>query len=338
MISEETPALPEVPDAGPSRLSISAIIPCYNELAAIDVAYRDIKAALASYDDVELLFVDDGSTDGTLELIKRLADADPGVRYIALARNYGLAASAAAGFKYASKQWSVQFDADLQSPATEAHRLIAKALEGYDAVFSVRRGRQRGDAWPRRLGSAAANWFARRLLGIELPAGAWSFRVVRTSVAKKLVALDLPLRYFIATLPRLSARYTSMPTEHRRRRHGRSKFGLRRLIVLAIELFFGFSYRPLALLPLLAAGAAGLLLAAAALQAAGLLGAGALGLLGLATGVLVLTGLTVLAGYVLRIAEVQGRPARFYIREANLPIAAEDDLYEHERQTLEVRL
>jgi hypothetical protein len=127
-----------------------------------------------------------------------------------------------------------------------------------------------------------------------------------------------------------------MPTEHHRRRHGRSKFGLRRLIVLAIELFFGFSYRPLALLPLLAAGAAGLLLAAAVLTAADLLGARGLGLLVLATGVLVLAGLAVLAGYVLRLAEVRGRPARFYVREANLPIAAEDDLYEHERQPLEV--
>ncbi len=333
MISQEaTPALPELGGEGPSRLSLTAIIPSYNEVTAIEAAYRQVKEALACYGDVELLFVDDGSTDGTLERIKRLAADDPSVRYLALARNYGLAASSSAGLKYASKEWSVQFDADLQSPASEAHKLIAKALEGYDAVFSVRLGRQRGDAWPRRVGSAVANWTARRLLGIELPAGAWSFRVVRTAVAKKVVALDLPLRYFIATLPRLSARYTTVPTEHRRRQHGRSKFSPRRLIVPTLELFLGFSYRPLALLPVLAAGAAALLAVAVALATAGRLGDRTLGLLTLAAGVMVLTGLAVLAGYVLRIAESQGRPARFYIREANLPIAREDDLYEHERQ------
>jgi glycosyltransferase involved in cell wall biosynthesis len=343
VISDEaTPDLPELPDlptassSAPAPISLTAIVPCYNEAAALEVAYQQIKAALACYGEVELLFVDDGSTDGTLERIKQLAAADPSVRYLALARNYGLAASSSAGFKYASKEWSVQFDADLQSPATEAHKLIAKALEGYDAVFSVRLGRGREDPWLRRAGSAAASWMARSLLGIELPAGAWSFRVVRTSVAKKVVALDLPLRYFIATLPRISARYTSLPTVHRRRErgHGRSRFGLRRLIVLALELFFGFSYRPLVLLPLVAAAAAALLALATALAAAGRLGDRLLGVLILATGVLTLSGLAVLGGYVLRIAESQGRPARFYVREANLPIVPSDDLYEHERRAV----
>jgi hypothetical protein len=327
MSEQAAGTLLELPADGPSPVRLTAMVPCYNEAAGLAATYREITAALAPYDDVELLLVDDGSTDGTLEQIKLLAAGDPRVRYLALARNYGLAAASSAGFKYASKEWTVQFDADLQSPAAEVHKLVAKAVEGYDAVFAVRAQRQ--DPWLRRAGSAAVHRFARRGLGIELPLGAWSFRVVRTAVAKKLVALDLPLPYFIATLPRLSARWATVPTVHRRRQ-GRSRFGLRRLVVLALELFFGFSYRPLALLPALAAGAAALLTAAAALAAAGRLGDRLLGLLILTTDVLVLAGLAIAAGYLLRIAEGQSRPARFLVREANLPLRPEDDLYEHE--------
>lgn len=315
--------------SGPLGVSLTALIPCYNESAAVDAAYREITAALAGCQDLELLFVDDGSSDDTLERIKRLAHSDTRVRYLVLARNYGLAAASSAGFKYASKDWTVQFDADLQSPAAEAGRLLAKAMEGYDAVFAVRANRQ--DPWLRRVGSSAANWVAKRLLGIELPIGAWSFRVVRTAVAKKLVAVDVPLPYFIATLPRLSARYATVPTPHRRREGGPSKFSLRRLMVLSIELFFGFSYRPLALLPVLACGGLVIGVLAAILAVFGWLDRGWLGFLALAVGLLALLDLTVVAGYLLRIAEAQRRLARFYVREANLPVDPCDDLYEHER-------
>lgn len=324
-----SPAQGERCDDPGATVALTAIIPCYNESAAVDAAYQEITTALARYDDLELLFVDDGSTDDTLARIKRLAAADERVRYLALSRNYGLAAASGAGFKYASKRWAVQYDADLQSPAAETHKLLAKALEGYDAVFALRT--RRDDPWLRRAGSVAAQWAARHLLGIEIPRGAWSFRVVRTAVAKKLVALDLPLPYFIATLPRLSGRYTAVPTAHRARRHGFSKFGLRRLVVLALHLYFGFSYRPLALLPLLTVAGTALLAAAVALAATGLLGGPLPALLSLACGVLVLAGLSVVAGYLLRIAESHGRVARFYVREANFPVAAEDDLYEHDR-------
>jgi biotin carboxylase len=312
---------------GPIR--VTAVVPCCDEADGIDLAYERIATELSRYDDVELLFVDDGSTDGTLDRIKAFADANRRVFYLSFTRNFGLEAAFAAGFKYASKDWVVQLDADLQSPPAEVHKLMAKALEGWDVVFGIRTDRH--DPLPRRLGSRMQHWFARRALGIELPQGASSFRVVRASVARKIAAAELPMPYFLATVPRVGARWTAVPTEHQPRTRGRSKFSPGRLLAHTIELFLGFSVRPLAALPVLA----GVLAAATALGAAavatGRLGAAGAADAALAAGALNLIALGVIAGYLFRVVRGQPRLARFYVREANLPLAPEDDLYEHER-------
>jgi biotin carboxylase len=321
---EPPPTLVAGPD-GVGPVSVSAVVPCCDEADGIDLAYERIAAELSRYDDVELLFVDDGSTDGTLDRIRAFADADPRVSYLSFTRNFGLEAATAAGFKYASKEWLVQLDADLQSPPAEVHKLMAKALEGWDVVFGIRTNRH--DPLPRRLGSRMQQWFARRVLGIELPQGSSSFRVVRAAVARKIAAADLPMPYFLATVPRVGARWTCVPTEHRPRTRGRSKFSPGRMLAHTIELFLGFSVRPLAALPVLA----GVLAAATALAtvavATGRLGAAGAANAALAAGALNLITLAVVAGYLFRVVRGQPRLARFYVREANLPLAPEDDLY-----------
>lgn len=309
-------------------ISVTAIVPCFNEEDAIERAYREIKRQLERYEDAELLFIDDGSTDRTLEKIRRLAASDPSVRYLSFARNFGLEAAFSAGFKYARNDWTVQLDADLQSPPEEMHLLLAKAVEGYDVVFGVREDRQ--DPWLRRAGSSAQHWFARRFLGIELLPGASVWRVVRTSVAKKVVALQLATPYFIATVPLVGARYTGVPTSHNPRLAGRPKWTFRRLFAHSLDLFFGFSYNLAGLaFAFLAvsifAGIATLLLAlTGVLGAAGV--AAALNVnvtLGIAT-----SGLGL--GYAVRAAKGQRRPAQFYVCEANVVLDPADDLYEFE--------
>lgn len=308
---------------------ITAMVPCYNEIDCVERAYREIRAELARYDDVELLFVDDGSTDGTLDAIKGFAAEDSRVKYISFARNFGLEAAFSAGFKYASKPWTVQFDADLQSPPHEMHRLVDKALEGYDVVFAVRENRQ--DPWHRRLGTWAHQTIARRWLGIELPQGASVFRIVRTSVAHKVVDSRLSTPYFIATAPLLGARYTTLPTAHQPRLDGQGKWNLRKLFSHAVELFFGFSFRPLTWL----VGLSGVVMAAGtavlALALTGRLGPTAIELAGLVAVLVALALLMVVARYLVRVMRVQaiGVP-RYQIREANIPIRAAEALYGYE--------
>jgi len=310
---------------GPVQLT--AIIPCLNEEENIEGAYAEIRRELARYGEVELLFIDDGSTDTTLERIKRLAELDPSVKYLSFSRNFGHEAAFSAGFRYARSTWTIQFDADMQAPAFEAHKLIAKALEGYDAVFSQRERRR--DPLHRRVGSRVLNWVATRCLGIDMPRGAWAFRVVRTAVARRAVDLRLANPYFLATVPLLTARWTTVRVSHRRRQ-GRARFTLRRLVPHAVDLFTGFSFRPLVAVYLLAV--TGMLAAAVltVLAAAGGAPISALALVALVMQAAMLVALAVTARYVIRIVKGQARAPLYCVRESNLPLDPEDYLYDLE--------
>ena len=310
-------------------VDLTAIVPCHNEAENVERAYREIKRELARYGGAELLFVDDGSTDATLERVKRLAALDPNVKYLSFSRNFGQEAAFSAGFKYAGSTWTVQFDADLQSPASEAHRLIAKALEGYDAVFSYRPDRR--DPLHRRLGSGLLNWIAVRL-GIELPRGAWGFRVVRTSVARRVVDLRLASPYFLATVPLLTCRWTRVPVAHRQRADGRGRWTFRKLTLHAIDLFTGFSFRPLVPVYLLAGAAAVAAAALLGLLAAGRVRPGGLEAAILAVQAAMFLGLAVVTRYLVRVLKGQARPPLYCIREANIPLDPADDLYRDERR------
>src|SRR5690349_18806522 len=103
----------------PRSPSVTAFIPCYNEVDRVDEVYAAIDAALSGYPDLEILFVDDGSTDGTLAKVKALCDKDSRVHYVSFSRNFGLEAAHGAGYRYAGRTWVVQLDADLQSPPAE---------------------------------------------------------------------------------------------------------------------------------------------------------------------------------------------------------------------------
>jgi glycosyltransferase involved in cell wall biosynthesis len=306
------------------------MVPCYNEIDCIQQAYQEIRAQLGRYDDVEILFVDDGSTDGTLDVIKAAAAEDPLVKYISFTRNFGLEAAFSAGFSYASKRWTIQFDADLQSPPAEMHKLVAAAQEGHDVVFAIRENRQ--DPWRRRIGAKSHQFIARRWLGIELPAGASVFRIARTSVARKIVETRLITPYFIATVPLVGASYTTVPTAHDPRRGGQGKWSLRSLLEHGVDLFVGFSYRPLLISYLLAA--LGLLVTAVTWV---VLAAGGGSALAVATVVeaLAAAGLVVSAlmtRYLVRTMRTQAGMPRYQIRESNIAIRPADSLYEFEVQ------
>ena len=307
----------------PAEVGLSVVIPCYNEVDNVEHVCAEVLAELGHLD-LELIFVDDGSSDGTLAVIKRLALADPRVRYISFTRNFGFEAAFSAGYRYASRPWVLHLDADQQFPAAEAHRLIEVAAEGYDAVFGVRGDRK--DPAARKLGTAAFHGLAAKLR-IELPRDATAFRLVRTSLARAIVDLRLGTPYFLATVPRLTSRYTTIPVAHRARQRGESKVGIRWLAGHAIGLFVSAGRRLTTLASVTALGAAGLALLAALGAATGILG-GAAG--NAALFVLVATVLGVLAltvRFLVSIAASQARPRLFYVREATVPIDPADLLF-----------
>lgn len=308
--------------------SITAMVPCFDEEACIEQAYREISAAMAAFADYEILFVDDGSRDRTLELIKKFAAGDSRVRYLAFARNFGLEAAFSAGFKYASHPWTVQLDADLQSPPGEIPKLVAKALDGYDIVFGIRVDRQ--DPWLRRWGSSGLSFVARRLLAVSLPERASVFRVARTSVARRIVLAGLRSPYFIATAPLIGARWAAVPTEHRPRAGGTAKWSVARLVGHATDLFVGFSVRPLAAIYVAATLCAALAAVLLCLHETGVIGAGPLTAAVLVINAATFAGLGVLTRYLIPAVRARSALPAYLIRESNLPIEAADDLYAYE--------
>lgn len=310
---------------GAEHLGLSVVIPCFDEQDNIEPIHDEIVTELAGYE-LELLFVDDGSTDGTLDAIKGLARVDPNVQYISFTRNFGFEAAFSAGYRYAHHPWVLHIDADQQFPAAEARKLIETAIAGgYDAVFGVRTNRN--DPLLRRWGTAAFHFIAGRVLRIELPSGATAFRLVRAELARTIVDLGLPTPYFLATVPRLTSRYTTVLVAHRARLRGESKVGFGWLAAHAIELFVGFTRR-----------------LATAAAAAGLVAAGFSALLGLATALGLIGGaaasaaLFVLVAVSLAVCSMtirllvfvaagQARPRLFYIREASIPVDEQDLLF-----------
>jgi glycosyltransferase involved in cell wall biosynthesis len=297
------------------------VIPCYNEVDNVDHVYAEVLTELGHLD-LELIFVDDGSGDGTLAAVKRLAEADPRVQYISFTRNFGFEAAFSAGYRYARRPWILHLDADQQFPAAEALRLIEVAGQGYDAVFGVRNNRK--DPLARRLGTAGFHFVAASMLRIELPRDATAFRLVRAPLARAIVDLRLGTPYFLATVPQLTSRYTTIPVEHRARQRGESKVGIRWLAKHAIGLFVSIGRRLTTMASVAALAACGLALLFALGAATGLLspaatGAGLFVLLATALGVLALT-----VRFLVVIAAGQARPRLFYVREATVPIDAED--------------
>ncbi|WP_035303366.1 glycosyltransferase family 2 protein [Actinokineospora inagensis] len=303
---------------------LTAILPCYNEGEQVDVAYRSVTGSLGAIDGLELLFIDDGSRDDTLARIRALAEKDSRVRYVSFARNFGLVAAVTAGFRYASRPWAVQLDADLQFPAEETWKLLDTAAEGYDVVFGVRQDRQ--DSWVRRVGAAGTHSVARKVLGIEVPQGASSFRVVRTAVGRTIVNLPTANSHFVAKAPQIGARYTTVPVAHRPRTAGTSKFRFGRLAGDAFELLLGFSWRPLNFLYGMSAVVVFLALLLGVLGLFGVVSASTLVACGLFVSALGVAS-TALVGRYLHRRMLDARTRRiYYVREANFPVADEDML------------
>lgn len=314
-------------DDGPEATGITVVIPCYNEVDNVDPSYREITNELADFY-LDLLYVDDGSFDGTLDVIRKLATEDSRVRFISFTRNFGFEAAFSAGYRYANQPWILHVDADQQFPAAEAKKLIEAAGKGYDAVFGIRTNRQ--DPLFRRWGTSAFHFIGRRVLRIEIPEGATAFRLVRTALARTIVDLRLGTPYFLATVPRLTNRYTTVPVAHRARQRGESKVGFGFLSSHAIELFVGFTKRLTTAASMTALLAAGLAVLAGVTTAVGLIHGTAAVVISFALLAVVLTVLSLTVRYLVVIGAGQTKPRLFYVREANFPIEAADRLLEPE--------
>ena len=225
-------------------LAHSVVIPLYNEQDNVRELVDRLVPVLERTDQAfEIVFVDDGSRDQTSDVVRVAAAADPRVKLVRFARNYGQEAAVQAGILHARGRWIIQMDGDLQNPPEELEKLLAKRDEGYEIVYGVRTKRR--DPLHRVLASRMMVWFMRSVLDIELPEDVTTFRVIEGRTARLIAGLPEKKKFFSALAVWTGARATTVSVEHAARARGVTKYNLGKLVNHTFDLMVGFSTRPL---------------------------------------------------------------------------------------------
>lgn len=207
-----------------SRPGISLVIPVYNERDNLAQLHSELARVMRSIGDAyEILFVDDGSTDGSDRVLRDLRAADGHLRVVTLARNAGQSAAMDAGFKSAAGEVVVTLDADLQNDPADIPRLL-EALSGWDAVVGVRR--ERRDNLVRRVSSRVANYVRNRLSDETIADTGCSLKAFRRASLSRIVLYDGMHRFLPTLLKMEGCRVREVPVGHRPRLHGESKYGI----------------------------------------------------------------------------------------------------------------
>ena len=226
---------------------ISVIIPCYNEQEAIPIFYKEIQktAEELSHQELELLFVNDGSKDGSLEEMKHLSEADPRVKYVSFSRNFGKEAAMYAGLSYASGDYIAIMDVDLQDPPAllpEMYRILT--TEDYDCV-ATRRVTRKGEPPIR-------SFFARRFYGLmhrlsktEIVDGARDYRLMTRQFVDELLRLGEYNRFSKGLFGWVGFRTKWLEYENVERSAGETKWSFWKLLIYSIEGIVGFTTAPL---------------------------------------------------------------------------------------------
>jgi glycosyltransferase involved in cell wall biosynthesis len=212
------------------------VVPLFNEAATLDELHRRLTAVLFLIGvESEIIYVDDGSSDGTGEALERIAGRFSNVRLISLAKNYGQTAALAAGFDAAAGEVIVAMDGDLQHAPEEIPKLLAKLSEGYDIVSGWREQRV-DNLWTRRLPSRIANWLMAKLSGVSLHDFGTTFKAYRAPVIKR-IRLYGDLHRFIPALASWNgARIAEVPIANIPRPQNQSHYGLSRTWRVAADL------------------------------------------------------------------------------------------------------
>jgi undecaprenyl-phosphate 4-deoxy-4-formamido-L-arabinose transferase len=249
-----------------TRPELSVVIPVFNEAATL----TDLHARLArTLKDLgrpcEIVFVDDGSTDRSPEVLRALHAQDATVHVVRFNRNYGQHAAVFAGMERARGDVVVTLDADLQNPPEEIPALLRRLDEGFDVVGGARVDRH--DPWFRRGASRLVNRATSVIVGVRMTDYGCMLRAYRRSIVDQIVACQEISRFIPALANTFASSVAEVPVEHAPRREGRSKYGLLRLLRLNMDLMTGFS-----LLPIQAVSLAGVVVAALGLGFAVFLG------------------------------------------------------------------
>jgi len=236
----------------PSHPLLSIVVPAYNEAGCIDEMVRRLTAVLSGLDaDYEIIFVNDGSRDQTLERLRDQAARNPKIRYISFARNFGHQFALTAGVDHAAGDAVITLDGDLQHPPELIPELVGHWRAGYDVVYTVRvanKGHATKEFWSR-----AFYWLMRKLTGVEVPTGGADFRLLDQRAADALRACREQFVFVRGLVPWLGFRRKAVPYEAAERFAGSTSYVFARMLRFALDGVFSFSIVPLRMISFLGA-------------------------------------------------------------------------------------
>ena len=218
------------------KVELSIVIPIYNEEENLPILYEKLKNVLDSLGkSYEIIFVNDGSTDKSWEIIKEFAEKDPHVVGVNFRRNFGQTAAMSAGFDIAKGEVIITMDGDLQNDPEDIPKLLEKLNEGYDIVSGWRKDRK-DDFLSRTLPSRIANWLISKVTGVHLHDYGCSLKAYRAEVAKNLDYYGEMHRFLPALSKAVGAKVTEIPVKHHPRIYGKSKYGISRTFKVLLDL------------------------------------------------------------------------------------------------------
>jgi glycosyltransferase involved in cell wall biosynthesis len=242
--------LTDSPRTRPARPTLCVVVPVFNEQDCVEEMVRRLDAALAACEcELEIIFVDDGSSDSTCERIRDQASLDPRVRYLSFSRNFGHQMALFAGVAHSKGDVTISLDGDLQHPPELIPTLLEHWREGYDVVYTVRTGNE-GHAIKEAI-SGGFYWLMRTLTGIDVATGGADFRLLDRKVVAALQDCPEQFIFVRGLVPWLGFKRIGVPYVADARFAGTTKYLPIRMMRFALDGIFAFSILPLRLISLL---------------------------------------------------------------------------------------
>ena len=236
ILEEQEQLIDERPRAITDAPEISIFLPVYNEEPNLRPLHAKLDEALKSLGrSAEIVYVDDGSSDGSLKILREISQMDPRVRVVALRRNYGQTAAMAAGIDAAKGDVLIPMDADLQNDPADIARLLQKLDEGYDVVSGWRKNRK-DKMVTRKIPSMIANRLISWIGGVPLHDYGCSLKAYRRESLQDVRLYGEMHRFIPIYAAWAGARVTEIPVEHHARTMGKSKYGLSRTLKVVFDL------------------------------------------------------------------------------------------------------
>ena len=225
---------------------LSLVVPVYFEEDCIDEFIAQTRAVLARLPiEHEYIFVDDGSTDATIARIRQHASTDPRIKLVELSYNHGKQSAVTAGIRYASGDYMLYMDPDLQDPPEEIPRFLDEIEKGYDLVFGIRKQKQ--DGFLNTLFSKIFWATLNRFTGLKVPTGLAVMRIFNRAFADRFLAYGEQNRFIEGIFIHVGMKRSTLLIDQRERFAGTSKFNFRRKMALAFDAILDYSELPLRL-------------------------------------------------------------------------------------------